>query len=249
MNEIEFTVLKAALVFVVTCIVTFVGAGTGGSAMFTIPLCILLGWPPSVSIATTRVGAFFSMLGAFAGFSKHKKIDYKIGAISSAIAGLGAYLGSYWLLVIPPDYAKKSTGVLMVAVLSFSILRKRNKNNNQNANNDISLLRKTLGYLSFFIIGCLGGAFGGQGIMLVYTLTLFFGLDFFIAAGTRVVISFFITLISLFTYFNSGSIHWQYGILFAVASLLGTYFGANYSIKKGEGIRPLKNETQLDYNS
>ena len=88
----------------------------------------------------------------------------------------------------------------------------------------------------FFITGSIGGAFGGQGVLLVYTLTLFFGMNFIIAAGTRAIISFFITTMSLIIYFNAGAIHWYYGFVLAVASLFGTYFGAIYSIKKGEGL-------------
>ena len=58
-------------------------------------------------------------------------------------------------------------------------------------------MKKNCGYFLFFITEGIGGAFGGQGVLLVYTLTLFFGMNFIVAAGTRVIISFFITAISL----------------------------------------------------
>ena len=73
---LDFSIITVATIFVVTFIVTFVGVSTGGSAIFTIPLCIFLGFPVHVAVATTRFSAFFSMIGAFFGFSKHKKIDY-----------------------------------------------------------------------------------------------------------------------------------------------------------------------------
>lgn len=56
-------------------------------------------------------------------------------------------------------------------------------------------------------------------------------MNFIIAAGIRVIISFFITTMSLIIYFNAGAIHW-YCFILSVASLFGTI----YSIKKGEGL-------------
>jgi len=94
----------------------------------------------------------------------------------------------------------------------------------------LSYGKKFAAILCYFIIGGIGGAFGGQGVLLVYTLTSFFGMNFIVAAGTRVIVSFFITTISLIIYSNAGAVHWQYGIILAIASLFGTYFGAIYSI-------------------
>ncbi|MBO7454568.1 MAG: sulfite exporter TauE/SafE family protein [Alphaproteobacteria bacterium] len=229
---LDFSFFKAVIIFAVTFFVTFVGASTGGSAMFTIPLCIFLGFPVHVAVATTRFSAFFSMLGAFFGFSKHKKIDYRMGIIGSLIACVGAYFGSNMLLLISEELAKKVMGFVMLLLLIVSFLKK----NSSKEKTSLSEWKKCFGYFMFFIIGGIGGAFGGQGVLLVYTLTLFFGMNFIVAAGTRVIVSFFITTISLIIYSNAGAVHWHYGIVLAVASLFGTYLGAIYSIKKGEGL-------------
>jgi len=229
---LDFSVITAIIIFVVTFIVTFVGASTGGSAMFTIPLCIFLGFPVHVAVATTRFSAFFSMIGAFFGFSKHKKIDYRMGIIGSLIACIGAYFGSNMLLLISEEFAKRVMGFAMLFLLTISFLKKNSKKEKEQP----SVWKKICGYFMFFITGGIGGAFGGQGVLLVYTLTLFFGMNFIVAAGTRVIISFFITTISLIIYSNAGAVHWHYGIVLAIASLFGTYFGAIYSIKKGEGL-------------
>lgn len=241
---LDFSFFKAVIIFAVTFFVTFVGASTGGSAMFTIPLCIFLGFPVHVAVATTRFSAFFSMLGAFFGFSKHKKIDYRMGVIGSLIACIGAYFGSNMLLLISEELAKKVMGFVMLFLLIVSFLKKScSKDSSKDDKTTKSLSkprtsawRKFFGYFMFFIIGGIGGAFGGQGVLLVYTLTLFFGMNFIVAAGTWVIVSFFITTMSLIIYSNAGAVHWHYGIVLAVASLFGTYLGAIYSIKKGEGL-------------
>lgn len=233
---LDFSFFKAVIIFAVTFFVTFVGASTGGSAMFTIPLCIFLGFPVHVAVATTRFSAFFSMVGAFFGFSKHKKIDYRMGIIGSLIACIGAYFGSNMLLLISEELAKKVMGFLMLLLLIVSFLKKSCSKSNQKEKTALSGWKKCFGYFMFFVTGGIGGAFGGQGVLLVYTLTLFFGMNFIVAAGTRVIISFFITTISLMIYSNAGAVHWHYGIILAVASLFGTYLGAIYSIKKGEGL-------------
>ncbi len=226
----EFSVIKAIIIFIVTFIVSFVGASTGGSAMFTVPMCIFLGFPVHVAVATTRFSAFFSMIGAFCGFSKHKKIDYRMGLIGSLIACVGAYFGSNMLLLISEELAKRIMGLTMLFLLIVSFFKKKVRKS------ESSPLKNAFGYFMFFITGGIGGAFGGQGVLLVYTLTLFFGMDFIIAAGTRVIISFFITTVSLVIYSSAGAVHWRYGGILAIASIFGTYFGAVYSVKKGEGL-------------
>ena len=120
----------------------------------------------------------------------------------------------------------------MLFLLLMSFFKKKCSNDD----NSPKAWKKAIGYCTFFVIGSIGGAFGGQGILLVYALRLFFGMDISMAAGTRVIMSFFITAVSFIVYFNAGVIHWYYGIVLAVASLLGTYFGAIYCIKKGEGF-------------
>ena len=226
----EFSVIKVIIIFAVTFVVSFVGASTGGSAMFTVPLCIFLGFPVHVAVATTRFSAFFSMIGAFCGFSKHKKIDYRMGFFGSLIACAGAYFGSNMLLLISEELAKRIMGLTMLFLLIVSFLKRKVQKNKS------SPWKNAFGYFMFFITGGIGGAFGGQGVLLVYTLTLFFGMDFIFAAGTRVIISFFITTISLIIYSSAGAVHWRYGVVLAIASIFGTYFGAIYCIKKGEGL-------------
>lgn len=153
-----------------------------------------------------------------------------MGLVGSLIACVGAYFGSNMLLLISEELAKRIMGLTMLFLLIVSFLKKKVQKNKS------SPWKNAFGYFTFFITGGVGGAFGGQGILLVYTLTLFFGMDFIFAAGTRIIISFFITTISLIIYSSAGAIHWRYGAVLATASIFGTYFGAIYCIKKGEGL-------------
>lgn len=229
----EFSIIKAAIIFLASGITTFVGASTGGSAMFIIPTCIFLGFPVPVAVATTKLSNFFSMLGALVGFSKYKKIDYKLGAIGSVIGCVGAYIGSSLLLIAPPELVKKLMGILMIVLLVISFIKKKVK---PEITEEVHWWRKIIGYISIFLSGCIGASFGGQGVLLVYTLTLLFGMEFLRASGTRVIISLTTIAVSLFVYSDAGAIDWRYGAVMAIASLIGTYFGALYSVKKGEGI-------------
>ncbi len=70
----EFSTIKVVIVFAVTFVVSFVGASTGGSAMFTVPLCIFLGFPVHVAVATTRFSAFFLWLELSADFQNTRKL-------------------------------------------------------------------------------------------------------------------------------------------------------------------------------
>ncbi len=83
-------------------------------------------------------------------------------------------------------------------------------------------------------VGFLSGMFGGQGILLNYILTSAFKQPFLEAAGTRTIINFFVTIVAIIIYQESGAIDWQYAIVILVGMTAGAYFGTLYGLKKGE---------------
>ena len=143
---LEFSVIKAATIFVVTGIVTFIGASTGGSAMFTVPLCISVGFPIHIAVATTRFSVFFYDWW-FLWIFKIQKIDYRLGLLETWTACVDTYCGSNMLLLIPDDLGKKIMGLAMLFLLFMSLLRKKIKKGGKST----SVLKKGAGYFLFFI--------------------------------------------------------------------------------------------------
>lgn len=54
------------------------------------------------------------------------------------------------------------------------------------------------------------------------------------AAGTRKIVTFVVSIITIIIYQTHGIINWPYAIVFIISSGFGSYLGALYGIKKGD---------------
>lgn len=229
---VEFSWTIAGILFISTMATSFVGTLTGGAGILMVPLCIFFGFPVDAAVATTRVGSFSASIFGISCFWRNRNVDYKIGLKAGLIACLGAYFGSSALLLLPDNVSKRLIGFLMLFIYLVSYFKKRS---NHLQIQDCSH-RHFIGYLVFFMTGCFGGAFGGQGVLILSALSLLFEKDLLTAVGTRFVISLMISVCALWVYIRGGVVAWNYAAVFAISAAVGTYFGAQFSIKQGAGI-------------
>lgn len=229
---VEFSWTTAIVLLISSLATSFVGTITGGGGILMVPLCIFLGFPVDMAVATTRVGTFFASISGISCFWRNKNVDCKLGIKAGIIACIGAYFGSSTLLLLPDNISKKFIGFLMLFIYLVSYLKKHSSC----LNFTNSPRRRFFGYLIFFMTGYFGGAFGGQGVIIVSALTLLFEKDLLTSIGTRFVISFMITVCALWVYIKGNVVVWNYGMIFAFSAAVGTYFGAQFSMKKGGGV-------------
>ena len=142
-------------------------------------------------------------------------------------------LGASLVLRVPDRAAELSLGILTMGLGVYSML---NPNLGQRSE---ATHRDTPGYLVgglvLFGIGVLNGSLtSGTGLFVTLWLVQWFGLDYKRAvAYTLVLVGLFWNGSGALTLGLQGTIRWDWIPVLLVASMLGGYIGAHYSIMKG----------------
>lgn len=217
------------LLFLLGLVTGFVGTNTGGSSLVTVPVLISLGITPQAAIATTRVAAVGTMVSGLTQFHKAGKVDYRLALPACFFAIAGSLAGAQALFIVPPELLQKCIGVLTLIFTAISFVKKQD-----GLERPLSPKLRMVGYALFFFTGFVGGCFGGQSILAAYIFALIFNKTLLESVGTRKVIGLAVAVPSVYFYGLNGIIQWQYACCLIGGTLIGSYFGSQYAISKGD---------------
>lgn len=218
--------------FALGLVTGFIGTNTGGSALITIPVMVLLGISPQSAIASARVASLGTMLAGLRQFHQKGKVDYLLAFPAAILGSVGAIAGAVLMVSVSEHILQQGIGILTLVLCSFSLLFRRRVK--ADLDKKPLLLEKVAGYLLFLLAGMLGGFFGGQAIIATYIFTLFFHKTMSESIGTRKVSGLAISVAAIFIYGWHGSIHWLFALSLISGTLIGSTFGSRYGLKKGD---------------
>lgn len=207
---------------------TFVGAGS----LMSIPALIFLGLPPTVAIATNRLGVIGSDIADWYVFHRKEFIDYKVGMLLAVPSLIGAVIGASIVLEFDEELLK-----LIIAAASFAILMLMIFNPGagiRRAHKDLKGYHYAGIIFLCFIIGIYGGFYGaGAGTFLFYVLILIAGETFLESAGTRVMANLSFSLMAAGIFAYNGVINYSWTVPLFIGSFAGSFISAYYSEKIG----------------
>jgi uncharacterized membrane protein YfcA len=222
------------LLFIVSLVANAFSAFAGGGAgLLQLPALIFLGLPFSVALATHKLASVALGIGATARHFRERSLDWRFSLVILGSGLPGVVLGASLILRVPDRAAELSLGFLTMGLGIYSMLK---PNLGQRAE---AIHRDAPGYLIggliLFNIGVLNGSLtSGTGLFVTLWLVQWFGLDYKRAvAYTLVLVGLFWNGIGALTLGLQGTIRWDWIPVLLVASMLGGYIGAHYSIMKG----------------
>lgn len=221
--------LYEVLLFLLGLATGFVGTNTGGSALVTVPALISLGIAPQAAIATTRFATVGTMVSGLTQFHKAGKVDYQLALPACFFAIAGSLTGAQALFILPSALLQKCIGILTLIFTAVSFAKKQN-----GLEKPLDIKLRIVGYALFFFTGFVGGFFGGQSILATYIFVLIFNKTLSESVGTRKVTGLAVAVPSLYFYGLKGIIQWQWACCLVGGTLIGSYFGSQYAIKKGD---------------
>lgn len=216
--------------FLIGIVGGMVGAISTGGGLITIPGVIFLGLSPIQAVATTRLSAVTGGLSSLYEYHKGKTIiwHYMLYFVSlSAVAGI---IGPKLLLQINEELIAKVIGVLLLTTLPLFMLKQDFGIINQVKRRN----HKILGLVALFVVMIYGTMFGaGGGVLLIYALIYFFGMNVTEANATGTVMWIAGMTIALITYIASGVVVFSVGIPLLLGAIIGGYLGARLALKNG----------------
>ena len=86
--------------------------------------------------------------------------------------------------------------------------------------------------------GMMSGFIGiGGGVIIVPALVYFMGITQHMAIGTSLLVMIPpIGILAVMNYYKAGHVHWGYGLVIAIAFIIGGYFGSKISLKLSANV-------------
>jgi len=207
----------------------------GGGSAFTLPVLIFLGLPPSVANGTNRIVIVVQSLIGSLGYKSKGVSTFPFNIYLGISASFGAVIGA--LIAIDID-DKLFNRILAVVIITIGILIIAN-----NKKLDSNLIEKINGkylffsIIIFFFLGIYGGFLNaGIGIVIMFILNRFNGLDLVKTNATKVVLITIYSSVALFVFAYNNSIDWEKGLWMALGTIYGAWWASRWSVKKGDKV-------------
>lgn len=231
------------LPFIFMCIAGFIAAFVdsiaGGGGIISVPAYMLLALPQANVIGTNKFSASCGSLMSSINFIKQKKADFTILKYTIPCIIIGCSLGVKVALILPNDFFKSISSVLIIIIAIYTFLSK-----NLGIKNEFKEYKKLNMFIMCILsslIGFYDGFFGpGTGTFFIFALIKLFGFEFTNAAGTAKLMNFTSNILSLILYAFAGRIIFILAIPVGICAAIGAKLGTNAAIKHGpKFIKPI----------
>ncbi len=230
------------LAFLVAVIAAMLGIGGG---VFIVPALQLLplsvDFTSQMAVGTSLTMIVFTSLSSSAGYSRQKRIDYKIGLLFATTTIPGSLAGAYIAEAISEELLVLIFALFLVYVASRMIfpfnfglkslitrkecpMRRLTDSEGRVFEYHEDLVRGLP--LSFFA-GLSSGLLGiGGGTLMVPILHFVLCFPMHLAVATSAFTMIFTSISGVSTHFSLGNVQLEYGILLGVGAVLGAQIGA-----------------------
>ena len=226
---------------VITGLVLFLAglaAGTvnsiaGGGSLFTLPLLIFLGLPPTVANATNRIAVLSGGIGASETFRRSGLVPVAWLKLAAPPALIGAVLGTGAALIVPDLAFQRILSVVLVLAagwLFWNPIRPPDAGRHFPPAGTARWISRA----AFFFVGVYGGFIQAGVGFIVLTITSANGLDLIRGNAVKAPLVFLFTLATVVLFTYSGMINWGMGLALAAGQILGATFGVRLQILKGQ---------------
>lgn len=213
---------------------SFYGVVSGGGGLLTIPGLVLVGLSAPSAVASSRVGLLSVSISGAARYRQAGLIDVRMGLPLMLIVTSGATVGALLLLRVNPEHFERFLGVLTIAFAPLVAFGKKLRI--ERPGETPSRRRRGTGYVLAFVIGIHAGLFGASwATFFTYLMVAAFGLPFLNGAAIRTFVGLAVGTVTLLIFGFGGVIAYGPALILFPSMLAGSYLGASFSLKQGEG--------------
>lgn len=234
MGIADLTWQMVLIVAVGVFLASFMDAIAGGGGIISVPTYLLAGLPMHYALGTNKLSAALGSMASTGRFIKSGYVDWKLGIPSIVLALIGSHFGTRLQLMISEVYLQYLL-LIVLPVVAFVVLRQRQLPEQRG---EIAPGKQmTIVYLASLLVGAYDGFYGpGTGTFLLLIFCNLGKLDVRTAGGNVKLVNLASNIGALVTSFLSGKVFLVLGLIAAVTSFLGHFFGAGLAIKNGSKI-------------
>jgi uncharacterized protein len=223
--------LDYLLLIVVGVFVGFINTLAGGGSALALPLLIFMGLPADVANGTNRLGVLMQSLMATASFKQSNVFHYSDGFRSALPAILGAILGALFVTKINSDSLEIIIAIVLLLMIPTMFIDAKKLQ----ANNLMLGKNKVFNAIIFFIIGFYGGFIQlGVGFFFMFAYMFFSDSNILKANALKVLTISAYTIFALLIFIIHKQVHFTYGLLLGIGSVIGAWLATKAAIRWGE---------------
>ncbi|RDY22559.1 hypothetical protein CHF27_012735 [Romboutsia maritimum] len=231
------------LIFIFLCLggflAAFVDSIAGGGGLISMPVLMIAGLPAHLALGTNKFGGAAGCLSSAYRYIKSGKTNNEILKKLVPFTIIGSIIGVKCVLSISEQVLNILVFVMILAVAIYTYTSK--SLGCENTFEKITNKNLKLGIIMAFLLGFYDGFFGpGTGTFLTFALIKIYGFDFLHASANTKILNLASNFTALILFILNGQIDYKIAVFYAVAMILGGYFGAKVAIKKGSTlIKPI----------
>lgn len=232
--SIQMVLIVAAGVF----LASFIDGIAGGGGIVSVPTYFLAGLPAHLALGTNKLSSGIGTVVSTIRFIRGGYVDWKLAMPSVLLALFGSAMGTKLQLALDEKYLKLLL-LFVLPVVAVVILKQRKLPEERG---EIDPARQMAVVLSAsLIVGAYDGFYGpGTGTFLILIYCGLGKLDVRTASGNVKLVNLASNIGALFTSLMAGKVFLILGLIGAVFSVLGHYFGSGLAIRDGSRIvRPV----------
>ena len=229
------SIFEGFLLIIVGFFAGIINTLAGGGSLFTLPVLIFLGLPPSVANGTNRIVIVIQSLGGTLGYQSKKINTFPFPIYLGVTASIGSLIGAQIALQLNGAIFNRILAVIMLIVGLLILIRQ----NSLSSNLPERLTGKYLIYavLGFFIIGIYGGFINaGIGIVIMIFLNRLNRLSLVKTNATKVLVVMIYSTVALIFFAFNDAVNWKLGLLMALGTLFGAWWASRWSVRKGDRV-------------
>ena len=202
----------------------------GGGSTLTLPSLIFLGLDSATANGTNRIAILLQNVSAVYSFKQENYKQFDISLKLSLLTLPGSIIGALLAIKIGDELFQKILAVVMIGII-ISMIIPTKKNIEENKSNKISWQT----YIAMIFVGFYGGFIQvGVGFILMASLKYLMKLNLVHINMHKVFIVLIYTIPALLVFIVSKNINWFMGLGLAAGNMIGGWWGAKLSVKKGE---------------
>lgn len=205
--------------------------GLGGGVVMA-PVLTLLGFPPTVAVSSSLVGAFGNISAATLTHALRRRLRYGLGLQLGLAAVPGAVMGAWLVGQVEPAVFKVLFGTALLAVCAYVLLRSRMRASSKRTG--LLLMGAAAG--ASFLAGLVSSFFGiGGGIVLVPLVMLVMGMSMKDGAASAQPALLLIVSAGIVSHGILG--HTDIGV--SIPLLIGAFFGGLLGVRISQSLDDL----------
>lgn len=233
-----YSIWAVALMCVGVFTASFIDAIGGGGGIISVPVYLFAGLPTHYALGTNKLSSGIGTAASTLRYILSGFVKWDLAAGSIALALLGSHLGTRLQLMVDERYLKY---MLLIVLPLVAVVMLKKKQLPEEPGQISKWAQRGIVWGASLVIGAYDGFYGpGTGTFLLLVFCHLAKMDVRTASGNMKLVNFSSNIGAVVTSLMAGKVYIVLGLITAVFSFAGHYFGAGITIKNGSKVvRPV----------